>query len=87
MWLCKTWFFNRKIHKCFFGDKINYIKFLTYLLQASETERNCKIMHIVNNLLEQKSKFVLYTYDAFLFDVHSSEFDLMLEIREKNDNK
>ena len=41
-------------------------------------------MHIVNNLLEnRKSKFVLYTYDAFLFDVHSSEFDLMLEIRDK----
>tara|TARA_B100001057_G_scaffold221112_1_gene221494 strand:- start:4888 stop:6180 length:1293 start_codon:yes stop_codon:yes gene_type:complete len=80
----KTWFFDRKIQKCFFGDKINSYKVFNYILQASETERNCKIMQIVNEmLLNKKSKFILYTYDAFLFDVHSSEFDLMLNVREK----
>ena len=84
----RTWYYNRKIKSCFFGDKINSYKVFNYLLQASETERNCKIMHLVDGLLKnRKSKFVLYTYDAFLFDVHSSEFDLMLEIRDKMTSK
>ena len=79
----KTWFYNRKIKSSFIGDSPNEYKVFNYLLQSAETERNCQIIQKVNKLLEgRKSKFILYTYDAFLFDTHSSEFELMLEIRD-----
>ena len=80
----ETWYYKRKIKKCFFGEKINAYKVFNYILQASETERNCIVMHKVNSLLDKcKSKFILYTYDAFLFDIHKSEMNLMLDVREK----
>lgn len=42
---------------------------LPYLLQSYETERNVVIMHSLNQLLHDKvSRFIMYSYDAFLID-------------------
>tara|TARA_B100001093_G_scaffold227326_1_gene217835 strand:- start:2135 stop:3421 length:1287 start_codon:yes stop_codon:yes gene_type:complete len=78
----ETWFYNRKISSIFFGDKINSYKVFNYLLQSAETEKNCEIITKLNEYLElAKSKLILYTYDAFLFDVHKSEFQLIKEMQ------
>ena len=45
------------------------------MLQSVETEQNCKMgMKINNHFSDLKSKLVLYHYDAFLMDMHKSEF-------------
>jgi DNA polymerase I-like protein with 3'-5' exonuclease and polymerase domains len=49
-------------------------KLFNYILQASETEYNMNIMSYVNSYLkDKKTKAILYTYDAVLFDLHSSD--------------
>lgn len=71
----ETWFYKRKLHPPIFGDKINPYKIFNYQLQSAETERNCKVMKILLRYLQKKqTKLILYTYDAFLFDMPSSEF-------------
>lgn len=78
----ETWFYKRKIHDIFFGESPSKYKVFNYLLQAAETERNCKIISKLNSYLEDtNSKLILYTYDAFLFDVPSSEFHLMKNVK------
>ena len=77
----QTWFFNRKISSCFLGESPNPYKVFNYLLQAAETERNCDIISKINKHLDNTdTKLVLYTYDAFLFDVPSKDFDLLKEV-------
>lgn len=79
----ETWYYNRKIKSCFFGKKINPHKVFNYLLQSAETERNCKILTEINSYMsEMLSKLILYTYDAFLFDVHRDEFPLIKKLDE-----
>ncbi len=54
-------------------------KVFNYLLQALETEINYKKIKEVLDCLDGKiSKMILYTYDAFLIDVHPSERDWVL---------
>ena len=56
-------------------------KVFNYLLQALETEVNYKKMSdILNEMSGMKSKLILYTYDAFLIDVHPMERDEILKL-------
>lgn len=55
-------------------------KVFNYLLQALETEINYKkIEEVLNHLDGVRSKMILYTYDAFLIDVHPSERNSVLK--------
>lgn len=77
----ETWFYKRKIHSNFFEGKLNSYKVFNYLLQSAETEKNCEIIIKLNEYLNGKmSKLILYTYDAFLFDFHKSEFPFIKEL-------
>ena len=51
-------------------------KVFNYLLQALETEVNYgKMKEIMKFMSGKRSKMILYTYDAFLFDIHPAEFN------------
>ena len=78
----ETWYYKRKIASVFFGEKINSYKIFNYLLQSAETEKNCEVILKLNKFLEDvKSKMILYTYDAFLFDMHKSDFELIKQMQ------
>jgi len=73
-----TWFYKRKIKSCFLGESPSPYKVFNYLLQAAETERNCRIIGRINEHLDSaRARFILYTYDSFLFDVPREDFDLI----------
>jgi hypothetical protein len=77
----ETWIYNRKIHCDIFESKPNEYKVFNYLLQAAETERNCRVLsNILSYINDTQIKLPLYTYDAFLFDMHKSEFDKIKDI-------
>lgn len=65
--------FNRKLKDI---EGASESKVLNYFIQCYETERNSQVIQqflaLTNNM---DSKFILYTYDAFLFDVASHELD------------
>jgi hypothetical protein len=55
-------------------------KVFNYLLQALETEINYKKIEEVLKYLDGRvSKMILYTYDAFLIDVHPQDRDNLLK--------
>ena len=55
-------------------EPITPAKVLNYLIQSYETERNITIINKIKDKLEgKKSKLILYTYDAFVFDVCNDE--------------
>lgn len=55
-------------------DNVNPAKLFNYLLQNLETANNINIMWDMLKLLkDKKTKLVLYTYDAFLFDIDEDE--------------
>ena len=55
-------------------EPITPAKVLNYYIQAYETERNIKkILKIKEKLEGKQTKLILYTYDAFVFDVHPKE--------------
>ena len=57
-------------------------KLLNYVLQNLETSTNISILWEILKLLRgKKTKLVLYTYDAFLFDVAKEEKQLIKEIQ------
>ena len=65
-------------YQMYFLKNVNSYKIFNYLLQSAETEKNCKIISELNNhFRNMRSKIILYTYDAFLFDVHKTEFEVM----------
>ena len=77
----ETWIYNRKIHSDIFESEPNEYKVFNYLLQSVETERNCKILlNIISYIEDTQIKLPLYTYDAFLFDMHKSEFKKIKDI-------
>lgn len=77
----ETWIYKRRIYSDVFESSPSPYKVFNYLLQAAETERNCKILGNVLEFIENKQiKLPLYTYDAFLFDLHKSEFKNIKEI-------
>jgi hypothetical protein len=77
----ETWYYKRRLNSCLFREKEKPYVVFNYLLQAAETERNCKILMSLNNFLDnKKTKCILYTYDAFLFDLPKEEFLLLKDL-------
>ena len=59
---------KRPLYKNCLHD-MNPNKLFNYLLQASETEYNLRVLNDVNDLLsEYNTNIILYTYDSLLFD-------------------
>lgn len=57
-------------------------KVFNYFLQSLETEYNVrKLKGILSLLSNRKSKFCMYIYDAFVFDVHPDEMDIIPILR------
>ena len=72
---------GRKLSKSNLND-MNANKLFNYMLQATETELNMRILSKVMEFLEDKrSKMVLYTYDSYLLDMHSDEFDSLQNLK------
>ena len=64
-------------------ENMNPQKLFNYVLQNMETSVNIKILYRILKLLKNKNtKLVLYTYDAFLFDVDTQERDVLNEIKQ-----
>jgi hypothetical protein len=75
---------NQKIESLFYQKKFRSIddpsptKVFNYALQSLETEYNVKkLKSIINILKDKQSKLILYLYDAFVFDIHPDETDLI----------
>ena len=63
-------------------DNMNPQKLFNYLLQNLETSTNvCILWDIIKLLKGKRTKLVLYTYDAFLFDVHNEEKEVIKLIK------
>lgn len=74
----ETPFFKRKIYIKDIVD-VNKSKLANYLIQASETERNVLIMKkVLDYLKDKQTRFILYTYDSFTFDVSPDDSDFIL---------
>ena len=64
----ETPIYKRRFKKGWFKD-MNANKLFNYILQATETERNFKVINDVLEVLQGKNtKLVLYTYDSLVFD-------------------
>ena len=72
---------GRKLSKSNLKD-MNANKLFNYMLQATETELNMKILSKVMDFLkDKKSKMVLYTYDSYLLDIHSDDFNSLQNLK------
>ena len=72
---------KRRLYKKNFSN-MNPQKLFNYLIQAYETEMNCKRLKDILELLEKhSSKMVLYVYDAFIFDIDPDEKSILKEIQ------
>jgi hypothetical protein len=61
---------------------MNANKLFNYMLQATETELNVRIISKINGFLkDKKTKLMLYTYDSYLLDVHPKEFSLLNHLK------
>ena len=69
-------------------DNMNPQKLFNYLLQNLETATNVRILwEIIKILKNKQTKLILYTYDAFLLDVHKGEKEeikLILDVFKKH---
>jgi len=56
---------------------------LNWIVQSIETSRNVEMLvNILNYLSDKKTKLILYTYDAFLFDYNKDDGDeLLMDIK------
>ena len=55
-------------------------KLMNYMMQSLETARNILILKdVLRYLKDKKTKIVLYTYDAILFDFHKEDGKETLE--------
>ena len=71
----KSWFYE-KLFRDIKDATPN--KVFNYVLQSLETEYNVrKIKSILPYLQNKKSVFMMYLYDAFIFDIHPDEMDLI----------
>lgn len=62
-------------------ENINPQKLFNYIVQSTETSTNVKLLESVfNYLTDKKTKLVLYTYDAFLFDYNQEDGTIFPEI-------
>jgi hypothetical protein len=69
-------------NKIFIPDaEMTKSKLFNYIIQSKETSTNVQILELVLSWLEgKKTKLVLYTYDAFLFDYNNEDKGLIQEI-------
>ena len=69
-------------NKIFINDsEMTRSKLFNYIIQSKETSTNVELLELVFSLLEgKKTKLVLYTYDAFLFDYSNEDKGLIQEI-------
>jgi hypothetical protein len=69
-------------NKIFMPDaEMTRSKLFNYIVQSKETSTNVQLLELVFNLLkDKKTKLVLYTYDAFLFDYSKEDDGLIQEI-------
>ena len=69
-------------NKIFAYDKTMTInKLFNYVIQSYETSTNVQLLELIlNHLKDKKTKLVLYTYDAFLFDYNKEDINLIQEI-------
>lgn len=64
----ETPIYKRRFKRSWFTD-MNANKLFNYILQATETERNFKVIDNILEVLQGKNtKLILYTYDSLLFD-------------------
>lgn len=71
----KSWFYE-KLFRDIQDPTPN--KVFNYVLQSLETEYNVrKIKTILPYLKDKQSVFMMYLYDAFIFDIHPDELDLV----------
>lgn len=71
----KSWFYE-KLFRDIQDPTPN--KVFNYVLQSLETEYNVrKIKTILPYLKDKQSVFMMYLYDAFIFDIHPDEMDLV----------
>ena len=57
-------------------------KVFNYILQSLETEYNVKkIKNLLPIINDKKSIFSMYLYDAFVFDIHPDEENLILLLK------
>lgn len=57
-------------------------KLLNYIVQSAETTTNTILLEaILHELKDKKTKLVLYTYDAFLFDYNKEDGDILTKIK------
>ena len=75
---------NNSVNSLFYGKYFRDIqdatpnKVFNYILQSLETEYNVKKIKAILKLLNNKrSVFMMYLYDAFIFDIHPSEMGLI----------
>jgi len=62
-------------------DKITPQKLFNYIVQSKETSTNVELLELVLNYLkDKKTKIVLYTYDAFLFDYAKEDGNILPEL-------
>ena len=62
------------------GETMNPQKLFNYYIQNLETSTNVRLLKKILPKLVGKSKLILYTYDAFLFDAAKEERHLIKEI-------
>jgi hypothetical protein len=73
-----------KVHKTYIYDPNNRRgKYLNYLIQAYESERNVAVLaNILEYLYERSSDLILYGYDSFVLDIHPDDMELLVDIIE-----
>lgn len=69
-------------NKIFMPDAdISKAKLFNYIIQSKETSTNVELLEKVLDYLKgKKTKIVLYTYDAFLFDYSKEDGDILQDI-------
>lgn len=77
--IVKSWFYE-KTFRDIQDETPN--KIFNYLLQSLETEYNVrKIKTLLPHLEDKKSVFMMYLYDAFVFDIHPDEMYMINTLR------
>ena len=82
----RGWVMVPNSSKYFYRDRLgdmNPQKLFNYFLQNLETVNNSRIIRDIIKVLRGKNtKLVLYTYDAFLFDLDNTEEDIINDLKE-----
>ena len=73
--MVKSWFYEKNFRDI---QDATPNKVFNYVLQSLETEYNVrKIKSIIPHLKNKESVFMMYLYDAFIFDIHPDEMYLI----------